>query len=243
MLVTIITVSFNSAMTIRRTIESVLNQTYPNIEYIIVDGASKDKTLEIANEYRKQFQQKGYSYRIVSEPDHGMYDALNKGAKLATGELVGQINSDDWYYPNAVEIMVNLFKEQQYDAAWGSINVHSVKGNFVKHAHIGWLWTTSGWCHPGMFSKREILLSHPYALESMYDDFDYITGLHCEGKHLVTTDKLIANFSFGGMSTKKSWDEVKRRIAITYGIYRKHGMSRFYWLHRLAIETAKYILG
>ena len=183
MLVTILTVAFNSEMTIAKTMESVLNQTYIDIEYIVIDGASKDKTVEVAKKYQKMFDDTpGRTLTIISEPDKGMYDGLNKGAQLAHGELVGQINADDWYEPDAVETMVRLFEKERYDAAWGSICIKKKTGDMIKHAHIGKLWTTSGWCHPGMFSRREILLEFPYVLESMYDDFDYITAVHQAGK-------------------------------------------------------------
>lgn len=248
MLVTIISVAFNSEATIKRTIESVLNQTYNNIEYIIVDGASTDKTVEIAKSYEDKFMRKyGRSLTIISEPDNGMYDGLNKGAQMAHGEIVGQINTDDWYEPYAVEFMVKLYRNTNYDVAWGSLNMHSWDQNgnpkkvWVKKAHIGKLWTTSGWCHPAMFSRREILLEFPYALESMYDDFDYITAVHTAKKKIVTTEKVIANFSFiGGQSTKKGFKEAMRRRDITYRIYKKYGMGRFYWLYRTAYELVKY---
>lgn len=244
MLVTIITVTYNCEATIARTVESVWNQTYPNIEYIIVDGNSKDRTVERASAFQKQFDDTpGRSLKIISEPDRGMYDALNKGARMAGGELVGQINGDDWYEPDAVENMVVLYQQQHYDVAWGSMWLYHANGKMVKHAKIGKLWTTSHWCHPAMFSRREILLEFPYALESMYDDFDYITRVHQAGKRIVTTDQIISNFSFGGMSTKKSLKEVARRVNIVYGIYRKHGMSRLYWFHRVGLEMAKYLLG
>ena len=99
--VSIITVAFNAEKTIARAIESVLNQTYPKIEYLILDGASTDSTVAIANSYNDAFHKKGYTYRIVSETDRGMYDALNKGAQKAQGELIGQINADDWYEADA----------------------------------------------------------------------------------------------------------------------------------------------
>lgn len=244
-LVTILTVSFNSERTIGRTIESVLNQTYGNIEYIIVDGASKDRTVDIAESYRELFEKKeGRSLEIVSEPDKGMYDALNKGAKLAHGDLVGQINSDDWYESDAVEIMVNFYEKEHYDVAWGSIRMCGRK-DWIKHAKIGYLWTTSGWCHPGMFSRRKILLEFPYALESMYDDFDYITAVRKAGKKIVTIDEVVSNFSFGtgGMSTQKNLSEMRKRIDLTYRIYRKYGMSKFYWFYRVAYEMVKYLVG
>ncbi len=244
MLVTIISVTRNSEKNIARTIESVLNQTYDNIEYIVVDGNSQDKTMDIVRSYQKAFDEReGRSLKFISEEDRGMYDALNKGAAMAQGELVGQINSDDWYEPDAVETMVRLYEKEQYDAAWGSIRVMKEGGQFIKHAKIGRLWTTSHWCHPGMFSRRETLLRFPYPLESMFDDFDYITAVHTSGCKIVTTDHLISNFAFGGMSTQKSLKEVKKRVDITYNIYRKYGMSRFYKLHRIAFETAKYVWG
>lgn len=246
MLVTIITVSFNSGSTIAKTIESVLNQTYSNIEYIIIDGASDDNTVTVALSYKSIFDRTpGRALTIISEPDKGMYDGLNKGARMAHGELVGQINSDDWYELDAVDTMVKLYEKEKYDVAWGSICIKKKTGDMIKHAKIGKLWTTTHWCHPGMFSKRETLLDFPYALETMYDDFDYITAVHQAGKKIVTTDHIISNFTFGegGQSTKKSLKEAKRRVDITYSIYKKHGLSKLYWFHRWLVELAKYIVG
>lgn len=245
MMISILTVAYNSELTIRRTIESVLKQTYSNIEYIIIDGLSEDNTVKIAESYKREFEKKGFRYQIVSETDKGMYDALNKGANLCNGELVGQINSDDWYEPNAVEIMADLYKKTHYDVAWGSIKINYRYGCIIKHAKIGRFWTTTNWCHPGMFSKREILLEFPYALESMYDDFDFITAVKCAGRKIVTTDDVISNFTFGegGKSTGSGLEEAIKRIRITYHIYRKYGMSRFYLFHRCFLESFKFIMG
>jgi glycosyltransferase involved in cell wall biosynthesis len=243
MLVSIITVCFNSEATISKTIESVLAQTYPEIEYIIVDGASSDNTVSVAEGFKERFAEKNISYTVISEKDKGMYDALNKGARMAHGELVGQINADDWYESYAVEKMVRFYEKEQYDVAWGNLKVNKPSGEMIKKARIGKLWTTSGWCHPAMFSKREILLEFPYACENMYDDFEYITRVHMANKKICTLDEIISNFNFGGMSTKKSLKHTMKRVKMSYGIYRKHGMSRFYWFHRFATEMGKYILG
>ena len=114
--VTVITPCYNSEKTIRRTIESVLNQTYSNIEYLIIDGASTDNTVSIAKEYEEAFQGR---MKIVSEPDDGIYYAMNKGISMATGELIGIVNSDDYYEKEAVALMVENRTEADYQILYG----------------------------------------------------------------------------------------------------------------------------
>ena len=103
--VSVITVCFNSEKTIERTIKSVIGQTYSNIEYIIVDGASTDSTVDIVNEYIEQ----GYSIIFSSEKDNGIYDAMNKGILKSSGEIISIINSDDWLEEDAIEQVVNEY--------------------------------------------------------------------------------------------------------------------------------------
>ena len=95
MRISIVTVTWNSAATLRDTIESVLKQDYPNLEYIIADGLSKDETVNIIKEYEPKFNGR---MKWFSEKDKGMYDAMNKGIKMATGDVVGIINSDDFFH-------------------------------------------------------------------------------------------------------------------------------------------------
>ena len=220
-----------------------MHQTYQNIEYIIVDGASTDNTAQIAQSYLPEFDKPGRSLKIISEKDNGMYDALNKGIAAANGVIIGSINADDWYEPDAVKTMADLYQKEKYDAAWGSIRIKKPTGDIIKHAKIGRFWTTTGWCHPAMFATKKVLTEFPYVCRNMYDDFNFITTAHCAGKKIVTIDKVISNFSFGGMSTKKSLKEVWYRASIKYDIYREHGMSRLYWPHCISMELAKYILG
>jgi len=116
MKISIITTSFNSEKTIEDTIKSVLNQSYSNIEYIIVDGGSKDDTLDIVNKYKNKIS------RVISEKDDGIFDAMNKGVKLATGDIVGILNSDDFYVDNYVlESIVYNFQEKKCDACYGNL--------------------------------------------------------------------------------------------------------------------------
>lgn len=109
--ISIITVSYNSASTIRDTIDSVLFQTYNDIEYIIVDGKSQDNTVEFVKEFEVKFCGR---MKWISEPDNGLYDAMNKGIKMATGDIVGIINSDDFYHkPDIIEKVASTFIENK----------------------------------------------------------------------------------------------------------------------------------
>ena len=116
--VSIITVCYNSEKTIAQTIGSVLDQTYHDIEYIIVDGNSTDNTMKIVETYREKFAGR---LKVVSEPDRGIYDAMNKGIRMASGELIGILNSDVYYEKNAVEIMVNAMTEDRYQILYGEM--------------------------------------------------------------------------------------------------------------------------
>jgi len=118
--ISIITVSFNSATTIRDTIESVLYQTYSDIEYLIIDGQSKDNTVEIIQSYESMFAGR---LHWISEPDRGLYDAMNKGIKMATGDVVGVINSDDFYHRNDVvgKIAGVFIKDNDIQAIFGDV--------------------------------------------------------------------------------------------------------------------------
>lgn len=117
--ISIITITFNSAATLRDTIQSVLSQSYPNIEYILIDGASKDNTVEIIKEYAPLFKGR---IRWISEPDKGLYDAMNKGIRMATGDIVGIINSDDYYHRTDVIAQVaEGFQEKGIQAIYGDV--------------------------------------------------------------------------------------------------------------------------
>jgi glycosyltransferase involved in cell wall biosynthesis len=155
--ISIITVCHNSALTIRDTIKSVLEQSYSRIEYIIIDGNSIDGTIEIIRSFPK-----GIS-RFVSEPDKGMYDAINKGIKLATGEIVGILNSDDFFYDkDIVKQIAETFMDQQTDAIFGDavfvkplntnklVRYYSSKNFIPSRFRFGYMPA-----HPTFYVKRE----------------------------------------------------------------------------------------
>ena len=119
MTISLITVCFNSETCIRSTIESILFQTYSNIEYIVIDGGSLDSTVDIIKEYEQQFDGRMH---WISEPDNGLYDAMNKGIKMATGDVVGILNSDDFYKDsNVIERIANLFMESDVDSCFADM--------------------------------------------------------------------------------------------------------------------------
>tara|TARA_E500000331_G_scaffold123539_1_gene121050 strand:+ start:16501 stop:17259 length:759 start_codon:yes stop_codon:yes gene_type:complete len=160
MLISIITVSYNSAKTIHNTIESVLNQTYFNIEYIIIDGSSSDNTIEIIKKYESLFDGR---LKWLSEEDKGLYDAMNKGIKLATGDIVGIINSDDLFCdPDALKKVVKVFeKNKNLDSVYADL-FYVEKNNIDK---ISRRWVTGnqksfkyGWhpAHPTFYIKKSV---------------------------------------------------------------------------------------
>ena len=120
MTISILTATYNSDKTLRDTIGSVLRQGYRDFEYIIIDGGSKDRTLDIIKEYEPKF---GERLKYISEPDNGIYDAMNKGIKMATGDVVGILNSDDFYTSDdALQKIADAFEHNDIDATYGDIH-------------------------------------------------------------------------------------------------------------------------
>ena len=117
MKISIITVCYNSAKTIRDTFESVLNQTYSDIDYVVVDGNSRDDTVSIIKEYEQKLNGK---MRWISEPDNGLYDAINKGIKMAVGDIIGILNSDDYYASDdVIKRVVDTISSKNVDSCYG----------------------------------------------------------------------------------------------------------------------------
>ena len=121
MKISLITVTYNSGKTLACTIESVLSQSYPNVEYIIVDGASKDNTVSIIKEYEPKFEGR---MKWMSEPDKGLYDAMNKGIRMATGDVVGILNSDDFFTTDGVlqQVADAFHADGELDAVYGDVH-------------------------------------------------------------------------------------------------------------------------
>ena len=244
MKVTVITICFNSEAVIKKTIESVLNQTYTDIEYIIIDGASKDKTVEIAESYKDAFADKGIDFKIFSEPDKGIYDAMNKGIAKATGELVGLINSGDFYEPQMIETAVKAYEEKPYDIFYGDINLIKDNGQIiVKKSRYDKFPTSRHWNHPTMVVRKAYYDEiGTYKCEGIHDDFEFFLRARKKNARITIKNVTLANFMTGGASNKKSFRQCKKRCKDRYKAYRDNGYGIWSWFECVGIEIAKFIL-
>lgn len=240
----IITVTYNSEETLSRAMESVINQTYPPKEYIIVDGASKDSTVEIARGYTGAASEKGINLIIVSEPDNGIYDAMNKGIRMASGDIVGMINSDDYYETDALNKVNALYEEKGFDLFYADLRMHFQDGrSFVKKARNRKYATSRDWNHPTTFITKEVYNDNQYKTETIHDDYDLILRLKKKGAKTEVLNEVIANFTMNGVSHERNVKEALKRVGIKYRIYRENGYSRFYFIECFGVELAKLIVG
>lgn len=215
-LISIITISFNSENSIEKTIQSVLNQTYSNIQYIIVDGQSTDNTMDIIASYHKAFLAKGYKYEYVSESDKGISDAFNKGIKLAKGELVGIINSDDWYEPDAVGIIVGNI-ENNFSIYCGSLNLYDSNLNYLKTRKSRPYLLPLGMyvMHPTVFVQRKIYANNLFDTSlKIAMDYDVLLKFRKRGFKIKNIDNVISNMRLGGISCDIEKMRCEERIAM-----------------------------
>jgi glycosyltransferase involved in cell wall biosynthesis len=215
MKISIITVCYNSALTIRDTFESVLNQTYSDIEYIVVDGNSNDETLFIIKEYEPRFNGKIY---WISEPDNGLYDAMNKGIQMATGKIIGILNSDDRYTNGSVlEIVHDQFDANNCQSLYGDLFV--IKGGKLcrywragrqRSFKLGWMPP-----HPAFFLRKEIYEKYGLFRLDCGTAADYELMLRILEKYHISTvylPKPLVVMSDGGVSNMS----IKSRLRSTF---------------------------
>ncbi|WP_316786184.1 glycosyltransferase family 2 protein [Pedobacter frigiditerrae] len=217
----VITIVYNNAKDIERTMLSVLNQTYTNIEYIIIDGASNDGTVDIINKYKDRLA------IVVSEQDRGIYDAMNKGLALATGDYVLFMNSGDEIY--APETVTDVFSSaaagdiyygetEMFDENWKSLGQrrHRAPEHFDWHSFKFGMNVS----HQAIYIKRS--LTEPYDLQYKYSsDIDWIIKAAKKSSNVVNTHLYVAKYLVGGMSKKKHLASLTERFKILshyYGI-------------------------
>lgn len=203
-LVSIITVVFNGDRYLQQTIDSVKNQTYKNLEYIIIDGGSTDNTHAIIRENIDFLSQ------FICESDDGLYDAMNKGIKLANGELIGIINSDDWYEKTTVELVVHHYLQNP------SRKIIHANMNFIyddgrirlkKYNPSEWRFLYYGmtYNHPTTFVHRDVYKMHVYNIRlRALSDYQFMLTNYLEDKtQFFYIDKTFANYRLGGISAQQ----------------------------------------
>lgn len=226
MKVSIITSCLNREATIGGAIESVLGQDYPDIEYIVIDGASRDGTLDIVRSYEKRIA------HIVSEPDNGMYEAINKGIRLATGDIIGLLHSDDFFLSTGIiSDIVEVFRKTQADLVYGNglyvdaektdrVVRNWISGNY-RHWKVGCGWLP---LHTTVYIRRNVieklgLYDESYKIAA---DSEFLIRYMYEAKLRVAyLNKYILKMRMGGLSTdytkrKQMWMEDVR-------LYNEHG--------------------
>ena len=197
---TIITTVFNGEKTIEKTIKSVINQSYKNIEYIIVDAYSQDNTLKIINQY------KDFVSKIISEPDKSIYEGMNKGLKSASGEIVGILNSGDVYYENALQIINNYFeKNDNLDFVFGAVQKKKLLYKY-EPKKIWWSFNFYPAHSGGFFVKldnhKEIgLYDTKYRCSSDYDFFYKLIVKYKKKGSGTQKKEIIAKFDPSGFSS------------------------------------------
>ena len=215
MKISIITITYNSAKTLPNTLQSVLSQTYPYIEHIIVDGASKDGTKELIEAYAKEVQngkdECTREVRWVSEKDSGIYNAINKGIEMATGDVIGFVHSDDMLFSSdSIEYIANAFSSSDVDLIYGDLQyckgdkvVRRWKSNAYNPCALKYGWMPP---HPTVYCKREV-----YEKVGLYDewfhisaDYDMMLRIFRAGYQSLYIPEVLVCMQVGGASNKNA---------------------------------------
>lgn len=200
MKVSIITVCFNAEATIEQTIKSVMEQSYQDIEYVIIDGKSSDHTLDIVGKYAHRIS------KIVSEPDKGIYDAMNKGIKHTTGDIVGILNADDWYEKDTVKKVVEAFERENSQIVHGDVRFIYDNGSSEDTVtdSINKLWFEMVVRHPATFVRREV-----YQKEGLFDDtfkvagdYEFVLRCYAHNVKFYYLNTILTNFRMTGISNQ-----------------------------------------
>lgn len=235
----IITITYNAERVLQRTLDSVLSQQYPQVEHIIVDGASRDATVKIAEQYQERNEQTSSEHvvRIQSEPDNGLYDAMNKGLKLATGDYILFLNAGD-SLPKAdtlacVADKAMLSADGPLPAVlYGDTDLVDNEGRFLAHrrlqppANLTWRSFRHGMlvCHQAFYARLDIARQTPYDTRYRYSaDVDWCIRVMKkaaqQGLALVRVPMVVALYQQEGQTTIHHRDSLKERFAVMRGHY------------------------
>lgn len=213
----IVTVCYNAEQTISDTILSILNQTYSDFEYIIIDGNSTDQTSAVIKKYLPAFSAKGVTVKYISEPDTGIYDAMNKGIERAEGEWIAFMNADDSYYDERV--LSTIFAEQYdgYDVLYGSTNYIMEDCKEIRKPYpLETLQNEMAFGHQSSFVRTSVARLKKYDLSyELSSDYQLFLELWLENRRFFCLeDIVVANFSYMGKSRMKGYQSIKELLLI-----------------------------
>jgi len=228
-LISIITITYQAEFCLMRTMGSILSQDYANIEYIVVDGGSKDKTVSIIKEYEELFLKKGVSFKWISESDKGIYDAMNKGIQMATGDYVWFMNAGDQIASEnclsslilSIPVALTNDLDTMPDFIYGETFIVNKQGKIMGARRLKapeiltWKSFRMGMlvCHQSMLVKR--LIAPTFDLQYNYSaDFDWTIRCLRKAKYIHNSHKVISYFLDGGVSKKKMRASLKERFKI-----------------------------
>ncbi len=236
MTISIITATFNAEKTIEAAIQSVLEQTYSSIEYIIIDGNSKDKTLEIVKKYDSQIS------KIISEPDKGIYDALNKGIKHATGDIIGFLHADDLLdHKDTIREIAETFSKEECDAVYGDLEYVQSQNpekiiRYWKSCSYSPSLLKKGWmpAHPTLFIRKAVynqigLFNIDYKISA---DYEFILRLFSQNKYKASyLPQVITRMRIGGESNKSIKNIIRKSKEDLNALKQNHigGISILIW--------------
>lgn len=233
--VSVITVALNSARHIRDAMESVIAQNYESLQYIVIDGQSTDDTVAIVESYRGVL---GNRLVVVSEKDDGLYDAMNKGIALATGEIIGILNSDDQYPPGALHVVADAFRAADVDIVYGNVEMIDGGERWVDHTSLAGMRDRMTLGHPACFVRRSTYERFG-AFDTRYRfnaDYDFLLRCHLQGARFAQVDRVLAQFQSGGLSS----GSFERRRREVYDIHARQ-LGRLHAKWRQLMVTAEVL--
>lgn len=232
----VITVTYNAEKVLEDTLQSVISQTYRHVEYIIVDGASKDGTIKIIDKYRERI------HTVVSEPDKGLYDAMNKGIALATGDYLCFLNAGDSFHEDdTLQQMVHSIKGNELpDILYGETAIVDQQSHFLRMRRLSapevlsWKSFKQGMlvCHQAFFAKRDLV--EPYDLNYRFSsDFDWCIRVMKKAHTLHNTHLTIIDYLEEGLTTQNHKASLRERFRI---------MTKHYGLVSTIIHHAWFVM-
>lgn len=232
----IVTITYNADNVLGKTVDSVFSQTYPHVEHVIIDGASTDDTLQVAQDYmqRSYAASNGHEIRIVSEPDNGLYDAMNKGLRQVSGDYVLFLNAGD-FFPDS-EVLSNIARDVELEGVsreklpvvlYGNTDIVDNDGRFLRHrrlqppANLSWRSFRHGMlvCHQAFYARLDIAKTVPYDCRYRFSaDVDWCIRImkEAEIRHLplLNLHLVVANYTEEGQSTIHHRESLNERYQI-----------------------------